>query len=99
MEPRHLIDGHPSIRVTISFNDKHGWLAISALYGSHKVSSEYPIPDDTVVLMFCPHCHAELIGASECADCGAPMVPMIVRGGGVVQICTRRGCHGHMLDL
>jgi NADH-quinone oxidoreductase subunit E len=99
MEPRHLIDGHPSIRVTISFDDKHGWLAISGLYGSHKVSSEYPIPDDTVVLMFCPHCHAELIGASECAECGAPMVPMIVRGGGVVQICTRRGCPGHMLDL
>jgi hypothetical protein len=27
------------------------------------------------------------------------MVPMIVRGGGVVQICSRRGCHNHMLDL
>ena len=49
--------------------------------------------------MFCPHCHAELIGGGKCAECGAPMVPMIVRGGGVVQICTRRGCQGHMLDL
>jgi hypothetical protein len=27
------------------------------------------------------------------------MVPMIVRGGGIVQICTRRGCKGHLLDL
>jgi hypothetical protein len=27
------------------------------------------------------------------------MVPMIVRGGGVVQICSRRGCKGHMLDV
>ena len=27
------------------------------------------------------------------------MVPMIVRGGGVVQICSRRGCRGHMLDV
>jgi hypothetical protein len=53
-----------------------------------------------VVNFFCPHCHAELIGASECMTCGAPMVPMLVRGeGGMIQICSRRGCKGHMLDL
>jgi NADH-quinone oxidoreductase subunit E len=98
MDPRHVIDGRPSIRVTVSFGSKHGWLALSSLYGSYKVSSEYEIPIDEVVHMFCPHCHAELIGASKCSDCGAAMVPMIVRGGGVVQICTRRGCRGHMLD-
>lgn len=99
MDPQHLIDGYPSIRATVSFNDKHGWITISSLYGSYKVSSEHPIPTDTIVLLFCPHCHAEMIGASKCTECDAPMVPMIVRGGGVVQICTRRGCKGHMLDL
>ena len=99
MDPSHLIDGFPSIRVTVSFDDKHGWVSLSCLYGSYKVSSEYPVPDDKIVLMFCPHCHAELIGASKCTECSAPMVPMIVRGGGGVQICSRRGCKGHMLDL
>lgn len=99
MDPRHVIDGHASIRVTVSFANKHGWLCISSLYGSYNVSSEYEIPEDTVVHMFCPHCHAEFIGGARCAACGAPMVPMIVRGGGVVQICSRRGCKGHMLDL
>ena len=84
MDPRHVIDGHPSIRVTVSFGNKHGWLALSSLYGSYKVSSEYEIPIDEIVHVFCPHCHAELIGAGKCSDCGAPMVPMIVRGGGVV---------------
>jgi len=98
MDPRHVIDGHPSIRVTISFANKHGWLALSSLYGSYRVASEYEIPVDEIVHVFCPHCHAELIGGGKCSDCGAPMVPMIVRGGGVVQICARRGCRGHMLD-
>jgi len=98
-DPQHIIDGHPAIRVTVSFGNKHGWLALSSLYGSYGVASEYEIPIDEIVHMFCPHCHAELIGAGRCADCGAPMVPMIVRGGGVVQICARRGCRGHMLDL
>jgi len=99
MDSRHVIDGYPPVRVTVSFGNKHGWMAISSLYGSYKVESEYDIPPDTVVNMFCPHCHAELIGSSKCGECGAPMVPMIVRGGGVVQICSRRGCKGHLLDL
>lgn len=99
MDSEHIIDGHPSIRVTVSFGRKHGWLALSSLYGGYKVLSEYGIPNDEIVQLFCPHCHAELIGGGRCSDCGAPMVPMIVRGGGVVQICSRRGCRGHMLDL
>ncbi|MFH2035031.1 MAG: NAD(P)H-dependent oxidoreductase subunit E, partial [Candidatus Zixiibacteriota bacterium] len=99
MDARHLIDGHPSIRVTVSFSNKHGRLALSSIYGSASVSAEHEIPGDTVVQMFCPHCHAELIGGTACGDCGAPMVPMIIRGGGVVQICSRRGCKGHLLDI
>jgi len=99
MDSASLIDGYPSIRVTVSFEQMHGWLALSSLYGSYNVSSEYEIPKDKIVNFFCPHCHAELRGASACAECSAPMVPMIVRGGGIVQICSRRGCKGHMLDV
>jgi NADH-quinone oxidoreductase subunit E len=99
MDDRQVIDGHPVIRVTVSFGQKHGWLALSSIYGSYHVSSEFEIPLDTVVQIFCPHCHSQLLGGTKCPDCSAPMVPMIVRGGGIVQICTRRGCMGHLLDL
>jgi NADH-quinone oxidoreductase subunit E len=99
MDPNHPIDGSPSIRVTVSFERKHGWLRLSSLYGSFATESEYPIRTDEVVDIFCPHCHAELKGASTCPLCNAPMVSMIVRAGGIVQICSRRGCKGHMLDL
>jgi NADH:ubiquinone oxidoreductase subunit E len=99
MDPDHPIDGSPTIRVTVSFERKHGWLRLSSLYGSFTVESEYAIRTDEVVDFFCPHCHAELKGASTCPLCYAPMVSMIVRAGGIVQICSRRGCKGHMLDL
>ncbi len=99
MDPRHLIDGFPPIRVTISFGNKHGRLTLSSLYGSYEVDSEHPIPPDTILQMFCPHCHSELIGGGKCTECEAPMIPMIVRGGGIVQICSRRGCKGHILNL
>ncbi|MFC2139535.1 NAD(P)H-dependent oxidoreductase subunit E [Bacteroidota bacterium] len=99
MDPKHLIDGYPSIRITVSFENKHGWMALSSLYGSYNVDSEYEIPYDKLVQIFCPHCHSELNSGASCGECGASMVPMIVRGGGIVQICSRRGCKGHILDL
>jgi len=100
MDKNKYIDGYPSIRVTVSFNQKHGWLRLSCLYGSFSVDHEYDIPVEEVVNFFCPHCHAELRSSSNCMECGAPMVPLLVRGGGgLVQICSRRGCKGHMLDL
>jgi NADH-quinone oxidoreductase subunit E len=99
MDPNKEIDGYPAIKVTVSFGTKHGWMLLSSLYGSYEVQSQHEIPHDTLLHIFCPYCHAELIGGSKCGECKAPMVPMIVRGGGVVQICSRRGCKGHLLDL
>lgn len=95
----NLVDDHPAIRVTMSFGGHHGWLLLSSLYGSYSVESQYEIPKDTVVNFFCPHCHAELKSSSPCTECDAPMVPLFVKGGGVVQICSRKGCKSHMLDL
>jgi NADH-quinone oxidoreductase subunit E len=99
MDPGSLVDGHPVIKVTVSFGQHHGWLFLSSLYGSYSIESEHEIPMDTVVNFFCPHCNGELHGAGDCVDCGAPLVPMIVRGGGMLQICSRRGCRAHRLDL
>ncbi len=99
MDPSRHLDGSPSIRVTVSTEGEHGWLRLSSLYGSFTVESEFGLRTDTIEDFFCPHCHAELKGASQCPLCRAPMVSMIVRAGGVVQICSRRGCKGHMLDI
>ena len=99
MDPKHTIDDYPSIRVTISFNGKHGWHRLSSLYGSYNFESEHHRALGVVAHYFCPHCHSELIGTSECPECGTIMVPMIVRGGGMAQVCPRRGCKGHMFDV
>jgi NADH-quinone oxidoreductase subunit E len=99
MDPDDLLDGLPAISVTVSVNGQHGRLQLSSLYGSYTVYSDFPIPEGAVAQFFCPHCHGELLGSTPCPECEAPMVPMIVRGGGVVQICSRRGCQGHILDL
>ncbi len=100
MDRERYIDGYPSIRVTVSFHLKHGWLRLSCLYGSFSVDYEYEVPKDTVVNFFCPHCHAELVGASALFYLRCPHGSHVGPWrGGLVQICSRRGCKGHMLDL
>ncbi len=99
MDKYNLVDGHPSISVTATVGQRHGWLRLSSLYGSYVVECAFPLSDDDMIDLFCPHCHTELASSTPCPECGAPMVPMIVKGGGMVRICSRRGCKGHMLDL
>ena len=93
------IDGHPSIRVTICSDHKQGWLRLSCLYGSYNFTCEFDVPADSVVSFICPHCDVEFHSTLDCSICAAPMVPMLVDGGGIVQICSRRGCKNHLLDL
>jgi len=93
------IDGHPSIRLTISSDHKQGWLRLSCLYGSYNFVSEFEVPIDSVVSFLCPHCGVEFPSTSDCSVCAAPMAPMLVDGGGIVRICSRRGCKNHRLDL
>ncbi len=95
----HLLDGYPMVHVTVAFARKHGWLRLSGLYGDYRIESQHEIPLDTVMQFFCPRCHAELRSTRQCARCDAVMIPLLVQGGGIIQVCARRGCKEHMLDL
>ncbi len=99
MDEASIVDGHPSIRVNISAVEGEGSLWLSSLYGSSSLKSEVPVPPEEVAKFFCPHCEKELAGSVSCAVCGAPLVLMAVDGDVVLQICSRRGCKEHMLEL
>ena len=93
------VDGQPSICVTISSDSQQDLLRLSCLYGSYNFACDLDVPTDSVVSFICPHCNVEFPSTLDCSVCAAPMVPMLVDGGGIVQICSRRGCKNHMLDL
>ncbi len=99
MDMENLIDDRPSIKVTTSAGDKHGWLRLTSLYGSYNAESEFDLPKDAIVNFFCPHCHTGLNRLEACPECTAPIVSMVIPRGGIVQICSRRGCRFHMLDV
>jgi len=99
MDTDFVIDGHPSIHLSVCFDQKHGWVRLSSLYGSFNMAAEHDIPAKTVVSFLCPHCHGQLTGGYACPECEAPMAAMTVCGGGIVHVCTRRGCHGSRIEL
>ena len=99
MDPKRPLDGLPSVRVMICHEDKHYGLSLTSLYGGRGRAWPPEIPAGEVAEFFCPHCHGRLVGESSCIECGSPMVPMIVRAGGIIQVCARRGCDEERLDL
>ncbi len=99
MDPSHLIDGHPSVQLTAAYGGQRGPVRFSSLYGSSAVEHNLNIPIDGVTDFSCPHCGGALRSEACCPECESPMAPMLVEGGGLVQICTKRSCKGHTLDL
>lgn len=99
MDSEHKIDSYASIKVTIVFENKCGWLRLSSLYGNFNIESEFPIPLDTLTRFFCPHCGTELLSNRFCDLCKAPMIPFKIDEGGLVEVCSRRGCKKSLTEF
>jgi ssDNA-binding Zn-finger/Zn-ribbon topoisomerase 1 len=99
MDKSHKVDGQPAIGLRVDVRGKKGWLRLSPVYGSYKVESEFPIAQDALVRISCPHCQAALKSSNQCEVCGAPMVPLMLEEGGRMFICSRRGCKKHFLEF
>jgi len=98
MDEESQIDGYPSVKVDIQYGNKIGTLNLSSIYGSYNIISEIHLPQEEMVLFFCPECHASLLLKDLCEDCKAPLAFFELKNGGKVQICSRRGCKYHSLD-
>jgi hypothetical protein len=97
MDESKVIDGHSSIKTVIQHGDKRAVLHLSSIYGSYNIDLEIPIPEDEIVLFFCPVCSSSLLTKSLCDVCHAPAAFFELFNGGKVEICTRRGCKEHSI--
>ena len=96
-DDNHLINNHPSIRVSIETPIKQkGFMWLSSIYGDYNYSCEFAIPESEIVNLFCPYCQESLRHKKlECDICGAPIVSFLCNIGGRVSICSRNGCKNH----
>ncbi|HON64862.1 MAG TPA: NAD(P)H-dependent oxidoreductase subunit E [Phycisphaerae bacterium] len=98
-DARTLVDGLPAARMILAVNGAVGPCHLSSLYGGTGLVCALEAPEGTVGRFYCPRCQSELESNEACDDCGAPMARLNVRGGGMVHVCRRRGCHAQRLDL
>lgn len=94
-----LIDSKPSIKVLIQHGKQKGALYLSSLYGSFTIEVPFKVPKGKTVRFFCPHCKKEIKGNRDCDKCGASMIPLSLKEGGLVQVCSRRGCKQHLFEF
>lgn len=99
MDNKKLVDNEPSISLIIKIADQKGLIWLSSIYGSFNHTSEINIPENTIAEFFCPHCKANLSGATKCKTCEAPMINFNLDMGGQVSFCSRSGCKNHLVEF
>ena len=99
MDEETQIDSHPSIFVTAKVGAKSGKLHLSSVYGSYQIRPAVDMKKGAIARFFCPHCRKEMMGSRRCEKCDARMIPLPLLEGGLVQICSRRGCKKHCLEF
>ncbi len=97
MDAGNPIDGAPSVSIDTITGGRKGWLRLSSIYGSYAIESEFAIGEAEIATFFCPNCNHNLKNTLNCEECSAPLVTFQLMEGGIVKICSRRGCKNHLL--
>jgi len=101
MAPEHPMGGAPSIKVIfVSDSGEEGVAYLNPWYGNFEVDSSFPMKEGEVVELFCPSCRADMRRPDDrCTFCGARMFQIKLPKGGMVEGCSRKGCHNHRLKV
>jgi ssDNA-binding Zn-finger/Zn-ribbon topoisomerase 1 len=97
MEAEVQFNNLPSIKINIETEHDRGVLWLSSIYGSNEKKLSIDIDDSEIVDMFCPACNKELAIAEICQECSAPLVSFVIKAGGIVRVCSRKGCNNHLI--
>lgn len=100
MDGEHRLYDRPSILLSVVAAGQSGWVRLPSIYGRFSPVHEHEIPEHTIVAVVCPHCRSHLEDGFSCVECGSPLASLRLNdGAGVLKICTRKGCNGHLLEL
>jgi len=99
MDPAKLLDGAPSIHLTLCRNGSRHSLHLSCLYGSFASACDEEVSGNSVAGLVCPKCGRELTGEWTCPECGAGMARLLAQEDAVLMVCSRRRCQGRRLDI
>jgi hypothetical protein len=100
MTPDPKIDQLDSIQLLVKIGDQIGHLYLSQVYGSYEKHFENVanVPD-AVIECSCPHCFRPFPIHQPCGNCGAAIIGLDLKVGGIIKVCSRNGCKHHSLEF
>lgn len=99
LDDERRIADRPAVRITISFGMEHGSFYFASYHLASDMECEFDLPPKGEINFFCPHCHAELMPAANCPDCGAPKIPVLSRDSRMTPVCSSPECKSRELKL
>lgn len=99
MDEEVMLKEKASIKLNIETTTNRGTIRLCSIYGCYDHMCDIPLQEGEIAHFFCPHCNKELKSNDECdsPNCNAPMIPLTLRLGGKVFICSRKGCDNHFV--
>lgn len=95
MDMNYLIHGYPSIKVDIETARAKGRIWLCSIYDCYDHENDIELREVEEVKFYCPHCHQSLMLDKDCSLCKAKMVGFIIKAGGRIDFCSRKGCKNH----
>lgn len=74
-----------------------GTISLSAYFSDYSVKLPFFIEEGVLGSFSCPHCSATLNTNKHCQVCQAPLFTLGIKTGGIIDVCTRKGCKAHAL--
>jgi two-component system NtrC family sensor kinase len=94
LDPSVKIGGMPAIRVSRSWNGEIATVHLDPVYGRFNHLASQPSPDGQISTFACPRCREALtLPGGRCPRCEAPTFGVRAAGAGIVEFCSRIGCH------
>ncbi|MFH1435007.1 MAG: hypothetical protein ABIJ56_04745 [Pseudomonadota bacterium] len=102
MDPDYPMGDAPSIKlILVSSTGVESTVHVNPWYGNFEVDSRPSLVDGEVYSVHCPGCMTLLKSKEHetCTFCGAMTFGLALPKGGVVEACSRKGCHNHRLKI
>jgi hypothetical protein len=99
MDAERPVDHCPSIHLKIATGKSEGTIYLSSVYESYNFLCDIDTPEGAIIELTCPHCNSQIKSTADCDVCSAPMIPLDLKLGGTVSICSKVGCKNQFVKF
>jgi two-component system, NtrC family, sensor kinase len=94
------IGGLPTIKLKVSSKGSEGFIHLDPIYGKNRNQYGIIYSKNEQINLHCPECDISLVDDQQkCPECDAPVYTLLTPTQGVLEGCTRIGCHWQRWEM